>query len=69
MEIIKCFTDASYSKDIEMSVVGYKIGDDNITIEHLPKIKNTQAELYAVSKNVLNFILNVMLRFTLIVRG
>ncbi len=50
MENIKCFTDASYSKEIEVSVIGYKVGDAQIILKHLPQIKNTQAELYAVDK-------------------
>lgn len=48
--MIKCFTDASYSQQKEISVVGYKIGNLDIVFEELPKVKNTQAELYAVEK-------------------
>lgn len=49
-EEIKCFTDASYSQQKSLSIVGYKIGNLDVILEELPNIKNTQAELYAVEK-------------------
>ncbi len=48
--VIKCFTDASYSQQKKLSVVGYKIGDLQIVLKLLPDVKNTQAELYAIDK-------------------
>jgi hypothetical protein len=47
---IKCFTDASYSQQKKLSIIGYKIGDLQIMLELLPDVKNTQAELYAIDK-------------------
>lgn len=47
---IKCFTDASYSPDLKISIIGYKIGDQDVITENLPNVKNTQAELYAINK-------------------
>lgn len=47
---IKCFTDASYSQQKSLSVVGYKISNLPIKLEILQDIKNTQAELHAVNK-------------------
>jgi len=47
---IECYTDASYSQFINTSVVAYKIGNDEIILEILENIKNTEAELYAVEK-------------------
>lgn len=47
---ITCFTDASYSQHKRLSVIGYKIGDNDVMLEELPYIKNTQAEMYAVIK-------------------
>jgi len=48
--IVECYTDASYSPQTGLCVVGYKIGNHNIITECLTCIKNTQAELYAVEK-------------------
>ena len=48
--IIKCYTDASYSKELLGSVIGYKIGDSKIKTEYLEGINNTQAELIAIEK-------------------
>lgn len=45
---IECYTDASYSKYINGSMIGYKIGDSEIVIEFIPDAKNTQAELFAI---------------------
>ena len=47
---IKCFTDASYSQQKKLSVIGYKVGNLQIILELLPDVKNTQAELYAIDK-------------------
>ena len=46
--IIDCYTDASYSKNIDGSIIGYKIGANNIVLDYLPQMKNTQAEVLAV---------------------
>jgi hypothetical protein len=46
--MVDCFTDASYSKSANGSVIGYKIGHGNIVLDFLPEIKNTQAEVLAV---------------------
>jgi ribonuclease HI len=48
-KIIECYTDASYSTQANGSVIGYKIGDNQIVIDFLPEVKNTQAELIAVN--------------------
>ena len=50
VNIIKCFTDASYSQQKSISIIGYKIGDRDVTLEELINVKNTQAELYAIDK-------------------
>lgn len=50
MNSIDCYTDASYSKEVGGSIIGYKIGDEQIVTEFLDKIKNTQAELIAVDR-------------------
>lgn len=49
-EPIYCFTDASYSQQKQLSIVGYKIGTRDIQTEVLANVKNTQAELYAIQK-------------------
>lgn len=48
--MIECFTDASYSKEVGGSVIGYKIGDSPIVTDFCENIKNTQAEVLAVRK-------------------
>ena len=48
--IIKCFTDASYSQHKSLSIIGYKIGEHDVVLEELLNVKNTQAELYAIKK-------------------
>jgi hypothetical protein len=48
--IVECYTDASYSPQTGLCVIGYKIDNHNIITECLTNIKNTQAELYAVEK-------------------
>ena len=50
MNSIDCYTDASYSKEVGGSIIGYKIGDEPIVTEFLDNIKNTQAELIAVER-------------------
>lgn len=45
---VDCYTDASYAKDVGGSVIGYKIGDDPIKTRFLNKVKNTEAEVFAV---------------------
>lgn len=50
MNSIDCYSDASYMKEISLSIIGYKIGDNDIIIEELRDIKNTQAELIAVER-------------------
>ena len=50
MESIKCFTDASYSKDISLCVIGYMVGDSKVSIEYIPDMKNTQGELHAIDR-------------------
>jgi hypothetical protein len=47
MEEINCYTDASYSKDVGGSFIGYKIGDEPMIIKFLDGIKNTAAEVTA----------------------
>jgi ribonuclease HI len=65
--IIECYTDASYSPQTGLCVVGYKIGNHNIVTECLTNTKNTQAELYAVEKcieicnNVYGFDINIII--------
>lgn len=49
-QIINCFTDASYSQQKKISVVGYKIQNSNVILEILNDVKNTEAELYAIQK-------------------
>jgi len=46
---IDCYTDASYSKQANGSVIGYKVGDQPIVMDFLPLVKNTQAEVMAVN--------------------
>jgi len=48
--MVDCYTDASYSKEIKGSIIGYKIGDDPIVTEFLDQVKNTQAEIMAIEK-------------------
>lgn len=50
MESIKCYTDASYSQDINTSIIAYKIGNDDIITKECKDIKNTEAELYAITE-------------------
>lgn len=50
MDTIKCFTDASYSQQKNIAVIGYKIGDLEPVLDELPNIKNTQAELLAIER-------------------
>lgn len=50
MEQVKCFTDASYSQQKGLSVIGYKIGENEIVLDRLPGVKNTQAELVAIDR-------------------
>lgn len=50
MAEIKCFTDASYSQHKNLAVIGYKIGNNNVKLELLPYVKNTQAELCAIAR-------------------
>lgn len=47
---IDCYTDASYSKEVDGSVISYKIGNMPIQSAYLANVKNTQAEIYAVDK-------------------
>jgi len=47
---INVYTDASYSKELGGSVIGYKIDDQAIHTEFISDIKNTQAELLAIKK-------------------
>lgn len=49
-KIIDAYTDASYSKEIGGSVIGYKIDNLPICIEFVNDIKNTQAELMAIER-------------------
>ena len=49
-QTINCFTDASYSQQKKISVVGYKIQNNNVILEILNDVKNTEAELYAIQK-------------------
>lgn len=44
---INCYCDASYSKQAQGSVIGYKIGDHEIETQFLAEIKNTEAEIVA----------------------
>jgi hypothetical protein len=53
MREIDCFTDASYSKEVGGSIIGYKIGNDAIVTEFLFGIKNTEAEIKAIEKCLL----------------
>ena len=48
--MLDCYCDASYNKEIGVSVIGFKIGHDEIRIEELINTKNTQAELVAVDR-------------------
>jgi hypothetical protein len=48
LKSIDCYTDASYSKEINGSFIGYKIGDMPVRTQFLKNIKNTQAEIQAV---------------------
>jgi ribonuclease HI len=45
---IKCYVDASYSKEKSTSVIAYIIGDEPIKTIIYKDIKNTQAELNGV---------------------
>ena len=49
---LKVYTDASYSKEADGSVIGYLIAHNNETIyyklDFLDKVKNTEAEVTAV---------------------
>lgn len=47
---IKCFTDASYSKEKSLCIIGYIIDNSDVKITQLPNIKNTQGELIAIDK-------------------
>ena len=47
-DIIDAYTDASYSKELGGSVIGYKIGDLPIQTEFINDTKNTQAELLSI---------------------
>ncbi len=49
LNIIECWTDASYSPQHKLSVFGYKIGQNKIKT-FVSELKNTQAELEAISK-------------------
>lgn len=46
--VIKCFTDASYSKEKLVSVVAYKINNEQIKTIIYENIKNTEAELNGI---------------------
>ncbi|VBB18064.1 hypothetical protein YASMINEVIRUS_527 [Yasminevirus sp. GU-2018] len=48
--VISCYTDASYSKEVGGSVIGYKIGDGEVQTLFLLNVKNTEAEITAVQR-------------------
>ena|SRR5579872_1909295 len=48
VQIINCYTDASYAKEVGGSVIGYKIGEHPIFTDFLVDVKNTEAEMSAV---------------------
>lgn len=45
---INCYTDASYSKEKSLSVVAYKIGDNDINVLYFQDVKNTQSEIMGI---------------------
>jgi hypothetical protein len=47
---IECYTDASYSPQFDICVIGYKIGIHDVITNILPNIKNTQGELLAIDE-------------------
>lgn len=49
-QIIDCYTDASYSKEVGGSVIAYKINDMDIRTKYLNGIKNTEAEIKGVDR-------------------
>jgi len=49
-EIINCYTDASYSKEVGGSVIAYKINDMPIRTKYLNSVKNTEAEIKGVDR-------------------
>ena len=48
MELIKCYTDASYSNTKNVAVIGSKIGSEPIDILILNNTNNTRAEIIGV---------------------
>ncbi|XWV25750.1 ribonuclease HI [Tupanvirus soda lake] len=46
--MIDCYCDASYNPDYDIAVLGWMIGDDEITIKLIEKTTNTRAELIAI---------------------
>lgn len=50
MESVDCYSDASYMKELGLSIIGYKIGNNDIITEELIDIKNTQAELIVIER-------------------
>lgn len=58
MNVILCFTDASYSPQNGKCVIGYKISNNNIVLQSLTNVKNTQAELLAIERCISDCRLN-----------
>lgn len=49
-QIIDCYTDASYSKEVGGSIIAYKINNMPIRSKYLNGVKNTEAEIKGVDR-------------------
>lgn len=49
MQQIDCYTDASYSKDVRGSYIGYIIDNNEVKLQFLEGVKNSEAEEIAAA--------------------